>query len=99
MNKIIFRCLFGSSLYGTNTPTSDLDYKSVFIPDGKDLVLQKAAKHLQNNTKKNDAVKNLKEDIDDESFSVQTFLRLLCEGQTVALDMLFCPDDLVIEES
>lgn len=99
MNKIIFRCKFGSHLYGTNTENSDMDYKSVFIPDRDDLILQKAAKHLQLNTKKGSEERNSKDDIDDESFSVQTFLKLLCEGQTVALDMLFCPDDLVLEES
>jgi predicted nucleotidyltransferase len=72
MNKIIFRCKFGSDLYGTNTENSDVDYKSVFIPDGKDLILQKAAKHLQNNTKDNDITKNSKDDIDDESFSIKS---------------------------
>lgn len=99
MNKLIFRCKFGAHLYGTNTETSDMDYKSVFIPDGTDLILQKAAKHIQNNTKDNSVIKNSKEDVDDESFSVQSFLRLLCEGQTVALDMLFCPQDLIIHET
>lgn len=99
MNKVIFRCKFGSHLYGTNTPTSDLDYKSIFIPDGKDLVLQKASKHIQNNTKDNSVVRNSKDDIDDESFSIQSWLKLLCEGQTVALDMLFCLEDLILVTS
>lgn len=96
MNKIIFRCKFGAHLYGTNTENSDEDYKSIFIPDAKELVLQRAAKHIQQNTKKNSVTKNSNEDIDDESFSVQSFLKLLCEGQTVALDMLFCPKELTL---
>lgn len=29
--EIIFKTLFGSHLYGTDTPNSDKDYKAVFI--------------------------------------------------------------------
>jgi hypothetical protein len=93
VNKLIFKTQFGSHVYGTNLPTSDLDYKSIFIPDPKDLILQRGAKHIQNNTKKDPNVRNTSDDIDDESFSVSEFLRLLLEGQTMALDMLFTPQD------
>lgn len=92
MNKPIFRCQFGSHVYGTNIPTSDLDFKSIFVPDPRAMILQRAAKHIQNNTKKDSTTRNLPTDIDDEAFSVQNFLRLLCEGQTVALDMIFTPE-------
>lgn len=97
--KTIFKCQFGSHIYGTNIETSDLDYKAIFIPDARDIVLQKAVKHLQQNTKKGSDTRNTAEDIDFESFSVQQWLKLLCEGQTVALDMLFCPDKFVLETS
>lgn len=33
----IVRVKFGSHLYGTNTPTSDLDFKSVHIPPARDI--------------------------------------------------------------
>jgi predicted nucleotidyltransferase len=92
MNKPIFKTKFGSHVYGTDLPTSDLDFKSIFIPDPKDLILQRGAKHLQNNTKKDPSVRNTPDDIDDESFSVSEFIRLLLEGQTVSLDMFFTPE-------
>jgi hypothetical protein len=92
MNKPIFKTKFGSHVYGTDLPTSDLDFKSIFIPDPKDLILQRGAKHLQNNTKKDPSVRNTSDDIDDESFSVSEFIRLLLEGQTVSLDMFFTPE-------
>lgn len=99
MNKTIVRMEFGSKIYGTNLPTSDTDYKSVFIPDAKSLILQKAPKHIQNNTKQDPNARNTKDDIDDESFSVSQYLKLLCEGQTCALDMLFTPNNLIIQGS
>ena len=30
---ILFKCLGGSYLYGTNSESSDKDYKGVFLPD------------------------------------------------------------------
>lgn len=99
MNRTIFKCEFGSKIYGTSLPTSDTDYKSIFIPDAKDIVLQKASKHIQQNTKKGSETRNTAEDVDHEAFSIQQWLKLLCEGQTVALDMLFCPDNFVLETS
>lgn len=92
----IFRCQFGSHVYGTNVPTSDLDYKLVFIPEPRDLILQRAKNSIQNNTKKDSSLKNQSTDVDIESFSVQAFTKLLCEGQTVSLDMLFCPESFYI---
>lgn len=91
MNKLIFRTQFGSHVYGTNVPESDLDYKSIFIPSAHSLVLQTAKKHSEHNTKADTTARNTKDDIDDESFSIQHFCKLLCEGQTVALDMIFTP--------
>lgn len=86
-------CLeFGSHLYGTSTPTSDLDYKSVFIPHAKDILLQRAGRtSKQENTKTDTTAKNTADDIDHEKITLQGFIRLLGEGQTPALDMLFAP--------
>lgn len=96
MNKTIARMQFGSHIYGTNLPTSDLDYKSIFIPDGYDVIMQRPAKHLMNNTKTDTSKRNTAQDIDDESFSVQRFLQLVNEGQTVAIDILFTPDSFYL---
>src|ERR1035437_10182811 len=92
MNNTLVRMSFGSFVYGTNVETSDRDYKSIFVPDALDLIMQRPAKHIQNNTKKDTQYRNAATDIDDEAFSIQSFIRLLVEGQTCALDILFTPE-------
>jgi hypothetical protein len=91
-NQTLVKMMFGSHVYGTNLPTSDRDYKGVFIPDAQELVMQRAAKHIRNSTKKDDSKRNTAEDVDDELFSFQTYMELIRQGQTVALDMLFTPE-------
>lgn len=94
--KTIARIKFGSHLYGTNTPTSDLDYKSVHIPDAEDILLQRVAPEIVLNAPdKGEGEKNQPGDVDDKSFSLQKFLELAAEGQTVAIDMLFAPAEMV----
>jgi predicted nucleotidyltransferase len=93
--RTIFRCQFGSVIYGTSLPSSDRDYKSIFVPSPKDIILQRAPKVITNNTKKDITERNTSDDIDDEANSYQEYLRLLLQGQTPALDMLFCQDEFV----
>lgn len=97
--NLIFKCKFGSHLYGTDTPQSDLDYKGIYIPDERDIILQRAKKNITNNTKNSEGIKNNNTDIDFECFSLQEYLKLLCDGQAVALDMLFCNDQNIIQSS
>ncbi len=91
-NQPLVKMQFGSHVYGTNLPTSDKDFKGVFIPDAQDLVMQRASKHIRNSTKTDDSRRNTAEDVDDELFSFQTYMELIRQGQTVALDMLFTPE-------
>jgi len=90
--KTIVKMTFGSHLYGTNTPLSDLDYKSVHIPDARDILLGKAKDVISTSTKPAGQLKNGAGDVDTESYSLHKYLKLVCEGQTVALDMLFAPE-------
>jgi predicted nucleotidyltransferase len=39
--KTIVRMKFGSHLYGTEPPRSDLDFKSLFVPSARDILLQR----------------------------------------------------------
>lgn len=91
MNQPLVKMMFGSHVYGTNLLTSDRDFKGVFVPDAQDLVMQRASKHIRNSTKTDDSRRNTAEDVDDELFSFQTYMELIRQGQTVALDMLFTP--------
>lgn len=83
---------FGSHLYGTSTPASDIDLKSVHLPDAESILLQRVKGVITANTKADKGARNTADDIDRESFVLQKFLGLVAEGQTVALDMLFAPD-------
>ncbi len=96
--KQIVRISFGSHLYGTSTPESDIDYKSIFIPDSRDILLQRAKGSINNHRPKGDGEKNYAGEVDEERFSLQRFLQLAAEGQTVTLDMLFAPDWALTEE-
>src|ERR1700744_5377784 len=92
MNTIV-KVKFGSHLYGTDTPFSDTDYKSVHIPDIDDILLQRVQGTIDLSPKvKQEGEKNQPGDIDDKSISLQEFLYLLSHGQTMAIDMLFAPD-------
>lgn len=91
--RIIFKTLFGSHLYGLNTPKSDKDYKAIGIPDAEDILLQRAFKSKHENTKPSGQLKNTAEDTDTEIYSLHQFIKLCDEGQTVALDMLFSTRD------
>lgn len=90
----IVKIKFGSHLYGTSTPLSDTDYKSVHIPSADDILLGRVRKSTgqDNKPQKAEGEKNKPEDVDNESYSLQYFLELLASGQTVAIDMLFAPE-------
>lgn len=90
--RTIIKMKFGSHLYGTSTPASDIDLKAVMIPSARDILLGRGNHGVSLPHKdKAHGQKNLPGDIDEERFSLQRYLQLLCEGQTVALDMLFAP--------
>ncbi len=95
MNKL-FELKFGSHLYGTNTPDSDLDYKAIYVPSAKDIVLGSYKETITNSRPKTECERNNKDDIDMEIFSLDRYLDLLMQGQTVALDILFAPEDMFI---
>lgn len=82
---------FGSHLYGTSTPASDIDYKAVFIPPARNILLQNVKHTVSNKRPKGDGEKNYAGEIDEEAYALHRYLQLLSEGQTVALDMLFAP--------
>lgn len=88
----IHRIQFGSHLYGTSTPASDVDFKSIFIPDVRSILLQRAKGSIHDHRPKQQFEKNVAGEVEEERFSLHRYLELLAEGQTVALDMLFAPE-------
>jgi hypothetical protein len=88
---IIVEMRFGSHLYGTATAQSDLDYKAVYVPEARDILLQRVKNTITQSPEKQAGDRNAPGDIDREAHSLQRYLELLAEGQTMALDMLFAP--------
>lgn len=94
----IVEVLFGSHMYGTNTPDSDKDYKGIFLPSHNDCYLNNIPKSINTTTGQQNS-KNSKDDVDREIYSLQYFIKLGLEGQTVAIDMLHAPEFCIIETS
>jgi hypothetical protein len=80
---------FGSHLYGLNTPTSDVDYKGIFMPTLEELLLGTYPKTIVTSTGPEHA-KNSADDVDTEVISLPAFIKHACTGETFAIDMLHC---------
>jgi hypothetical protein len=97
--KTIVKMKFGSHLYGTDTPNSDTDYKGVFMPSADQVLLGRIPKSINEQTKRGSETKNTADDVDTEIYSLHYFIHLACEGETVALDMLHAPSNMILEDS
>jgi len=85
---VIYVTEFGSTLYGTNSKTSDKDYKGIFLPNKTDLLLQKRKDNISFSSGDKQS-RNTKDDVDIELWSIHKFFDLLKKGETGAIDMLF----------
>lgn len=94
--KVIFETLFGSHIYGTNTPNSDLDYKGIFMQDPKEIVMgiKRDSEVSCTKVKKGIGIRNSKDDIDREVKELRKFISDALDGQTYAIDMLYSPRNL-----
>lgn len=84
----LFKTMFGSKLYGTNTPQSDEDWKEVFLPPIDLLLVGKKPTNIVYSTGK-DHERNTKDDIDYEYIPVQVFANDVLGGQTYAIELAF----------
>ncbi|EOQ6265111.1 nucleotidyltransferase domain-containing protein [Escherichia coli] len=96
MMKTIMKSYFGSHLYGTSTPESDVDFKEIYVPHARDILTGNVKEHMSKNTN-NTSSKNTKDDVDHELYSLKYFFKLAADGETVALDMLHTPPSLVVK--
>lgn len=80
----ILQCLVGSQAYGTATPQSDFDYKSIYISPESEVIgilKEKEAKRYSP---------------DDQSFSLRHFFRLCIKCVPNVMELLFCEEDCVV---
>lgn len=84
---MVVKTVFGSYLYGTSTPDSDTDYRGVVLPTKEQLLLGRLPKSIRG------------EGEDEEYYNLHYFIKLACDGQTVAFDMLFAPSTMVVSTS
>lgn len=97
-NKIVVKMKFGSHLYHMNNEKSDTDYIGIVLPTAEQILLQTADFQISQSTGNNES-KNSNEDIDEQYYSIQRFLRMASKGELHAIDMLHAGDDNIISSS
>lgn len=85
-HKIIFKALVGSHSHGTNTKDSDEDYSGVYIQNNDEILSYGYEEYVQVNK-------------DEKYFEVKRFLDLLMVANPAALELLFTPENCVLETS
>lgn len=95
---LIVDMTFGSHLYGTDTPASDHDYKAIYLPTKREILLGKIPQTLKCSTKRGEG-KNATYDVDRDIYSLHYFIQLAKSGETGVLDMLHAPPKMIISGS
>ena len=86
MNSItLFKAIVGSQAYGTNMPDSDIDTKGVYLQDPMEILGI-------------DYKEQINVDKDNCLYEVRRFLQLLSTGNPTMLELLFIPEDCILEK-
>ncbi|WP_428391617.1 DNA polymerase beta superfamily protein [Lichenicoccus sp.] len=94
--KPIVEVRSGAHLYGTATPASDFDTKSVFLPAARDILLQQVRASIVDSRDRAPGERSAPGDLDFEAHSLHRFLNLLAAGQPLAIEVLFTPDAFML---
>lgn len=96
-NKIL-EIKVGSHLYGTDTPTSDLDYSGIFLPT-KELVFgfQQVEEVNLSIIDKDEAGKNTQNAIDRKLYEFRKFVKLAIENNPNIIEQLFVNEPNIID--
>ena len=86
--NLLAKVQFGSVLYGTNVPESDTDYRAIYLPTMEDCLLMRARTAWEDKTEE-----------DTSYFSLQHFMGMAAEGQSIAIELLSAPDRMVASSS
>ncbi|MDM8557741.1 nucleotidyltransferase domain-containing protein [Candidatus Parabeggiatoa sp. HSG14] len=93
----ILEITVGSHLYGTNTPTSDLDYSGVFLPT-KEFVygFQKVEEVNLSITDKDKKGKNTQNAVDRKLYEFRKFVKLAMENNPNIIEQLFVNEPNIV---
>ena len=84
--KTIYKALVGSQAYGTATPQSDHDYKGIYIQPLMEILTFDYKPQVEFNK-------------DDVAYEVRRFLELLQSNNPTVLELLFMPEENILETS
>lgn len=79
--------IYGSRLFGTAVESSDIDKKRVYLCGMQDLVFGRTDTH-------NTSTGEGKDKVEIEEHHISTFCRMVRQGQTLALSLLFTPENM-----
>ena len=97
--EIIFLIKAGSHFFDLNSPTSDTDFRGIYMPSSEEFYKGESKrrfferKTLEGNKT---GVKNTKDDVDFYLFSYTFFLDLLARGDFNCMEMLHAPEDKIL---
>jgi predicted nucleotidyltransferase len=87
--KVIFNGVYGSRLYGLETPTSDWDYKGIYLPTKRDIVFNTYKESIEQHTNT----------LDTTLYAATKFVKILSKCDTVSFDMIHTPEQFTLETS
>lgn len=90
IDRIVVLSKFGSHLYGTATETSDEDYKGIYLPTKRQLLLNKIPKTYS--LPKTSGV-------DLQIWSIHHWFKLACNGEAESIDLIHAPNDSLIMQN
>jgi len=92
--ELISKSVLGSTLYGLNTPESDIDYGGVFFPTVKDILTNPTLKEMDLSSKvSKKGTRNTKDDEDFKIYTLQQFVHLIANNNPNIVEQLFIPED------
>lgn len=94
--ETIYRILHGSHLYGTNTELSDEDFKEVYVPSGRSILLNRIKEGRAAGPVKEANEKNKPGDIDTQSFAITKLFSMIGKGDIIGCELIFTPEKNVV---
>lgn len=86
---VIFNGVFGSKLYGLDTPESDTDYKGIYLPTFQQVLFNDYRDSIDEQTK----------ELDTTFYSVNKFINIVSKCDIVSYDMIHTPNEFTTVSS